>query len=160
MPAGELQTTQLLTAALGAGKSVYVPFLHRREYPDPVTGKKRVMQMLKLRSVEEFEELERDSWGIPSLPAERLGERLNAMGGEGPEGDGRGESDNGEGLDMVVVPGMAFDEEMRRLGHGAGFYDGWIRRYCEKKERKPTLGMYRMCCQKTSFVRTDAFPPR
>ncbi len=28
--------------------------------------------------------------------------------------------------DLVLVPGMAFDEECYRLGRGAGFYDSWL----------------------------------
>ncbi|GAB7364814.1 hypothetical protein MBLNU230_g5609t1 [Neophaeotheca triangularis] len=139
MPTGELQTTQLLSSALEAGKSVYVPYLHKLASPDPVTGKKRVMEMLKLRSVEEFEGLERDSWGIPSLSTEGLGERPNAIGGKGPDREGSADGGEREGLDMVVVPAMAFDESMRRLGHGAGFYDGWIKRYRESQGKKPML---------------------
>lgn len=29
-------------------------------------------------------------------------------------------------IDLVLVPGLAFDENARRLGRGAGFYDRWI----------------------------------
>ena len=29
-------------------------------------------------------------------------------------------------LDLVLVPGMAFDEECYRLGRGRGFYDRWL----------------------------------
>jgi 5-formyltetrahydrofolate cyclo-ligase len=29
-------------------------------------------------------------------------------------------------LDLVLVPGLAFDENARRLGRGVGFYDRWI----------------------------------
>ena len=29
-------------------------------------------------------------------------------------------------LDLVVVPGMAFDKECYRLGRGRGFYDRWL----------------------------------
>ena len=29
-------------------------------------------------------------------------------------------------LDLVLVPGVAFDEECYRLGRGRGFYDRWL----------------------------------
>ena len=31
-----------------------------------------------------------------------------------------------EEVDLVLVPGMAFDEECYRLGRGRGFYDRWL----------------------------------
>ncbi len=31
-----------------------------------------------------------------------------------------------EGVDLIVVPGVAFDKECYRLGRGRGFYDQWL----------------------------------
>lgn len=32
-------------------------------------------------------------------------------------------------VDLVIVPGLAFDEQCNRLGYGAGFYDRLLSRY-------------------------------
>ncbi|KAI7182214.1 hypothetical protein D0869_02097 [Hortaea werneckii] len=119
--------------------------------------RKMRMKMLRLNSLEEIELLERDSWGIPSLPPSSLAGRENARGGFGPESrpyrpgeeereegkgkdDGKGVEEKDGGLDLIVVPGVAFDKDMARMGHGAGFYDGYLTRLVtEGRHKKPFL---------------------
>ncbi|KAI7260065.1 hypothetical protein KC345_g10148 [Hortaea werneckii] len=132
------------------------------EKPKPKRKKRKMrMEMLRLYSLEEFEQLERDSWGIPSLAPSSLAGRENARGGVGPEGwtsppgedekgvetergaegaEGKNGVVNGPGLDLIVVPGVAFDKDMARMGHGAGFYDGYLTRLVtEGRCKKPFL---------------------
>jgi 5-formyltetrahydrofolate cyclo-ligase len=145
MPASEAQTDLLVKDALLSGKKVFVPFLYSPSQEPSEGGKKRkVMDMLRLNSLEEYENLARDAWGIPSLSAESVNDRENSMGGKGLTlvGDrATGNEDDLGGLDLVVVPAVAFDAQMNRLGHGAGFYDAFLARLCDQGKRpKPYLG--------------------
>ena len=145
MPAAETQTDLLVKDALLSGKKVFVPFLYSPSQEASGGGKRRkVMDMLRLNSLEEYENLARDAWGIPSLSAESVSDRENAMGGKGLTLVSDGTIGNREdlgGLDLVVVPAVAFDAQMNRLGHGAGFYDAFLARLCDQGKRpKPYLG--------------------
>ena len=41
-------------------------------------------------------------------------------------------------IDMVIVPGIAFDDKGNRIGHGQGYFDGFLR-YLPKKT--PAIGL-------------------
>lgn len=159
MPSAEAQTDILVREALRDGKKVFVPFIYTpQSESDGSSGgaeggkrkkKRKVMDLLRLREGE-FEGLQRDGWGIPSLSEQGVAERENAMGErglslarEGEEGGKNGGEGKGEdkgGLDLVVVPAVAFDKKLNRLGHGAGFYDAFLTRFCEGGKRgKPFL---------------------
>lgn len=135
MPKSEAQTDLLIRDAFDNDKKVFVPYLH--SVSSGSEGKKRkIMDMLRLTSLREYETLEHDSWGIPSLAASSVEARENAIGGLGLLSSG----DEAPGLDMVVVPGVSFDREGARTGHGAGFYDAYLSSYCaDGKREKPYL---------------------
>lgn len=48
-------------------------------------------------------------------------------------------SDSGLGLDLILLPGVAFTKNCYRLGHGVGFYDDYIKRHTEITGKRPIL---------------------
>ncbi|PGG99179.1 5-formyltetrahydrofolate cyclo-ligase [Helicocarpus griseus UAMH5409] len=144
MPSGEISTAAVVHDAFSKGKQVYVPYLHKTDPSATATqGRSSVMEMLALRSLEDYELLQADKWGIPSLDADSIASRKNCLGGYGVAGTAQPDSTStgaeveteaeGSGLDLIVVPGVAFDEQLRRLGHGKGYYDHYINRLTNKR---------------------------
>jgi 5-formyltetrahydrofolate cyclo-ligase len=93
--------------------------------------------MVELHSMNDFESLTPDKWGIPTPSEASISSRANCFGGTGIT---NGETkDNADGLDLIVMPGMAFDSNYGRLGHGKGFYDSFLTR-CHQVSRMPFRG--------------------
>lgn len=144
MPFGELSTTSLVRKAFTDGKEVYVPYLH--SMISPLTQQKTsVMDMLALHSFEEFQTLEPDGWGIPSLKQEQVVDKKNGLGGHGVSGaEYETTVEHRHGIDLIIMPGMAFDYGFRRLGHGKGYYDDFLMRYLEKEKSNSNNGIVKM----------------
>ncbi|EKV05068.1 5-formyltetrahydrofolate cyclo-ligase, putative [Penicillium digitatum PHI26] len=117
MPSGELSTTGIVKDALQRGKNVYIPYIHTH-------GKTSIMDMFALGSMSEFESLQLDKWEIPSLLSTQIEGRPNGLT---------------QGLDLIIMPGMAFDRGFRRLGHGKGYYDHFLTRYSTSTGKMPFL---------------------
>jgi len=64
------------------------------------------MQMLSVASLDEIGGFPRSKWGIP----------------EPPDDVGRDNALCACDLDLVILPGVAFDINCNRLGHGGGYY--------------------------------------
>jgi 5-formyltetrahydrofolate cyclo-ligase len=163
MPTSEAQTYALVRDALKHDKAVFVPYIHaevKTEQHDPDVQsdatakppkKKKVMSMLRLNNLHEYENLESDSWGIPTLPKSDLDSRENAKGGKGLAGGSIGEGSGG--LDLIVMPGVAFDHQMNRTGHGAGYYDKFLSDFCkDQNKQKPLLGKIFQLCDSTTVT--------
>ncbi|KAB5523871.1 hypothetical protein GE09DRAFT_482609 [Coniochaeta sp. 2T2.1] len=136
MPTGEVQTDAIVRHAIDSGKEVFVPYLHRNPLPSPDLPA-RVMDMVRLRDLADYQSLKPDRWGIPSIDPATVHERQRILGG--PDAH---HSDQAL-LDLILLPGVAFDispetGEIRRLGHGKGFYDYFINRI---KAKAASLGV-------------------
>ena len=139
MPASEVTTGSIVLSALEQGKIVYVPYLHK----DTADGlPKTLMDMVTLRSKEDYQGLKPDGWGIPTITRSSIAERKRCLG-EQDEDSTDADQAKSNVLDMIVMPGVAFDEKLQRLGHGKGFYDFFLAQYSKhliSKGRMPFLG--------------------
>ncbi|KAI4287321.1 MAG: hypothetical protein L6R35_003416 [Caloplaca aegaea] len=129
MPKGELATGPIVTEALRQGKEVYVPYIHKAA-ATPSEASTSVMDMVSLHTKEDFEGLEADPWGIPTPSEPSIAGRKRCLGKRAF--DPQTLEDVREGmqhLDIIVMPGMAFDRRLARLGHGKGYYDSFLSRY-------------------------------
>jgi 5-formyltetrahydrofolate cyclo-ligase len=129
MASGEVITKAIVYDALQRGKNVFVPYI----YKNKSTGPRSLMDMVELRSEEDFKALEPDRWGIPSIDPGSVAQRTRCLcesfetEAEDPNPPRR------ENLDLIVVPGLAFDRTRHRLGHGKGYYDIFLSQYREHK---------------------------
>jgi len=110
MPTSEVETTDLLAACFAEGKRVFLPRVDE--------GSVRKMLFLEAHGLQDVE-----SWP------------LNTMGIREPPSTWNGQvrrevrtlvERERKPLDLIVVPGLAFDTFGRRLGRGKGYYDTFL----------------------------------
>lgn len=78
------------------------------------------MSMLRIADIDELEHgLTVNKWGI--------GEPSRFGRDSAPRQDALDNETGGEGLDLIIAPGLAFDRTGHRLGHGKAYYDEYIR---------------------------------
>ncbi|CAA7264281.1 unnamed protein product [Cyclocybe aegerita] len=122
MPSAEARTGPLVETLLEAGKNLYVPKI--------ASAKDGRMDFLRVYDQADLEDLPSGTWGI-----REPGEMWDAQNLK----RGRVSGTKGE-LDVILVPGVAFDRSLSRLGHGKGYYDRFITSYVASGRRKPLLG--------------------
>lgn len=107
----ELQTYALIKGAMEAGKRVFIPKVIGPNPPD--------MVMVELESFEQLASFPKSKWGIPEPPVEMTtGSDAGVL----------------QWIDLVLLPGVAFDAECRRLGHGKGYYDCFLERLQQSRK--------------------------
>ncbi|KAH7482150.1 hypothetical protein KRP22_009851 [Phytophthora ramorum] len=107
----EVATLALLEAAFAANKKVFVPKITGRSAED--------LKMLQAQSMQDIRSFPKDKWQIPDPPL------LSDSGAP------RDDAVQGSELELVLLPGVAFDRRGGRLGHGKGYYDCFLRRLAE-----------------------------
>jgi 5-formyltetrahydrofolate cyclo-ligase len=96
----EVRTIKAVNSAIDSSKRVVIPYCTKDD-----TGNNK----LGLWLVEDLAELTAGTWGILEPPKSRWGEKNKEI--------------LPEELDLIMVPGIAFDKNGGRLGNGAGYYD-------------------------------------
>ncbi|KAI8063168.1 5-formyltetrahydrofolate cyclo-ligase [Gongronella butleri] len=114
MPTQEINTRSIIQHILEAGKACYIP-----------RCTKDTMDMVRVASWDDYLALPRNKWDIPEPPLDQP--RENAL--------------DKDGLDLMLVPGVAFDTQKQRIGHGKGYYDRYLLKYAAWAEQhsKPPL---------------------
>ncbi|CAK7198807.1 hypothetical protein SEUCBS139899_001473 [Sporothrix eucalyptigena] len=138
MPTAEVQTDAIVRHALAAGKQVFVPYLHKPAVAVSAGNyiPSRVMDMVQLHDMADYESLARDKWGIPSVSADSVQSRPRVLGDDEDlkEQSTQRKQQSLSTLDLILMPGVAFDVDpdtrrIHRCGHGRGFYDYFLHRY-------------------------------
>ncbi|KAJ8507688.1 hypothetical protein ONZ45_g9970 [Pleurotus djamor] len=108
------------------GKALFVPRIDKS-----TPGR---MDLLRIYSTADLSRLKPGTWGIREpeafMTVEETGEsqrRQNAL------------DEDCDDLDVILVPGVAFDHTLSRLGHGKGYYDRYINNYVGLGRKKPVL---------------------
>lgn len=108
----EVRTDSIITHMFAAGKSCFIP-----RYQSTSNH----MDMLRLSSQADIQNMALTSWNIRQPGEDELGEEALDTGG----------------LDLILMPGLGFDLSGRRLGRGKGFYDTYLERCIAHPGGKP-----------------------
>lgn len=125
----EIDTIPILRHALEIDKKqCFVPLVRKKK-----SESKPRMLMVKLSSMREYDGLPFNHYGIKEHDINNIDETRLAL------------PDNCYQLDLVLVPGVAFSRDGRRLGHGKGYYDeflfDWLQRQGGSGGKPYTLGL-------------------
>ncbi|KAF4618664.1 hypothetical protein D9613_010123 [Agrocybe pediades] len=119
MPSAEATTDAVIHEILSSGKKLYVPKIKTAD---------GTMDFLRVYSADDIASFLSGKWGIRE-PGELWGEQRRESILTSPS----------ETLDMILLPGVAFDRGLSRLGHGKGYYDRFISAYTSSGRSKPLL---------------------
>mmetsp|Transcript_7852 Transcript_7852/g.11590 ORF Transcript_7852/g.11590 Transcript_7852/m.11590 type:complete len:220 (+) Transcript_7852:208-867(+) len=118
MPTNEIDTSLILKKAIERDdKTVYVPRVG-------LDFEKCDMDLIKAETKDAddvWDQWPRNKWNIPEPPA-----HFDCVAGPGD-------------IDLLVVPGVCFDDRGGRLGQGKGYYDRFIAKMKAGGETKPLL---------------------
>lgn len=125
----EVRTRPAVAEALSQGKRLVIPYCTK-------DGEGR--NKLGLWRLESMDELVRGTWNILEPPKERRGEA--------------GKEVSPLELDLIIVPGVAFDRRGGRLGNGRGYYDRLL------KQVRPDAVLAAVCYESQIFEEVPMGP--
>jgi len=127
----EVDTTEILQHSLRLGKSCFIPHYY-------MDGPR--MKMVKLADWRDYENLPTTSWNIK----------------QPSDSDERAEALETGGLDLILVPGLAFSDKGERCGRGRGYYDTYLAKCSEMQTSPPVTVALAFSEQILDSVPTDA----
>ncbi|GJQ66140.1 hypothetical protein Trydic_g4205 [Trypoxylus dichotomus] len=107
----EINTENIVRRIFELNKKCYVPRYDRQ-----------IMEMVKLNDMKDWETLPLTKWKIKQPLLSEV--RENAL--------------DAGGLDLIILPGVAFTADGKRLGHGKGYYDKFQSNLLKKQKFHPT----------------------
>ncbi|KAG7448472.1 5-formyltetrahydrofolate cyclo-ligase [Guyanagaster necrorhizus] len=118
MPTMELDTSMLVQEIVRSNKTLFVPKISSDDS----------MDFLEIHGADDIKSLPSSLWGIREPgPTWNGFPRRNALDAACDD------------LDVILVPGVAFDRTLSRLGHGKGYYDRYISEYEASGRPRPLL---------------------
>ncbi|EHB07840.1 5-formyltetrahydrofolate cyclo-ligase, partial [Heterocephalus glaber] len=108
----EIETEEIIKDIFQQGKTCFIP---RYQFQS------NHMDMVKLASPDEISSLPKTSWNIHQPGEDDVREEALSTGG----------------LDLILMPGLGFDNHGNRLGRGRGYYDTYLQRYLQLQGTKP-----------------------
>lgn len=118
----EINTISILRHALEVDKKrCFVPLVRRKKKQQGDDATKTRMIMVELKSMREYDELPVNHYGIKEPINYQENTRADPVECN---------------LDLIIVPGVAFSCDGRRLGHGRGYYDEFL---SDWNKRSPSL---------------------
>ncbi|OJV65982.1 MAG: 5-formyltetrahydrofolate cyclo-ligase [Clostridiales bacterium 38-18] len=108
----EIEMRSINASVLGAGKKLVLPLIDM------------TLKTMTFHAVSELDTLVRNSYGILE-PNPTIHEQVGI-----------------DAIDLILTPGVAFDQSGYRLGYGGGFYD---RFFSELKKATPSIGIAFEC---------------
>ncbi|MCL4123468.1 UNVERIFIED_CONTAM: hypothetical protein GTU68_027672 [Idotea baltica] len=108
----EIQTENILKHVFNTNKACFIP---------RYDSSSNFMDMVRLYSWSEFESLPETRWKIKQPPLED--ERETAL--------------SSAGLDLILIPGLAFTSSGKRMGRGRGYYDTYLAKCFKQQLQAP-----------------------
>lgn len=119
--ANEIDTIPILRHAFESGKRCFIPFVKKHTKTKSGDQSTR-MVMVELESINEFDMLPYNNYGIKEPSEEFVSIHELAH----PKKNN---------LDFIIVPGVAFARNGKRLGHGKGYYDEFLTDWLKSSDR-------------------------